>query len=297
VVTIPRGAGRLAIGRILAGRGLVRSAYAFAVAATLTGRARRLEAGEYALTQGMSLRQIIRHLYLGDVVVVHVTIPPGFDVRQVIDRLVAARLGSRSAFEAACRDWGLVRGLAPVRADVRWPLEGFLYPDTYTFTHAMTPHAIVAAMVSRFRRAWTPEMTAAAAEEKLSVDQAVTLASLVEREARADAERPLVAGVFANRLRLGMPLDSDPTVLYALGRPPSQRLTESDLRVDSPYNTYLHRGLPPGPIDSPGMASLEAALHPAKVPYLYFVARGDGTHAFATTLAQQLANRKRYLGY
>lgn len=296
VVTIPRGAGTVAIGRILARHGLIRSPYLFTAIAKLSGHGGRLEAGEYELTPGMTLSQIIRHLESGDVVVVHVTVPPGFDVDQIIARLVRAHLGSRAAFTAACRDWGLVAGLAARRAGVRWAVEGFLYPDTYSFTHAMSPQAIIAAMVHRFRQVWTPAMTAAAGREKLSVDQAVTLASIVEREAKVERERPIIAGVYMNRLHRRMHLDADPTVLYALGLRTGV-LTEADLQLNSPYNTYARLGLPPGPIASPGLASIQAALHPAHVPYLYFVAKGDGTHAFSDTLAEQLANRRKYLGH
>lgn len=297
VVSVPAGAGSVAIGRLLVAHGLVRNAYLFAAIAKLSGEGARLQAGEYRLTPGMTLEQIVAHLSSGDVIVVRVTIPPGFDVAQVIARLVQSGLGRGAAFAAAARDWTLVRGLAPVQPAVRWPVEGFLYPDTYDFTHSMTPRAILATMVAEFRRAWTPAMAAAAAREHLSTLQVVTLASLVEREARSDSERPAIAGVFFNRLRQGMPLDSDPTVDYALGGAPAGPLTVADLRLDSPYNTYAHPGLPVGPIANPGPASLQAALHPAQVPYLYFITKPDGTPVFATTLAGQLANRKRYLGY
>ncbi len=267
------------------------------VLAAVGGRARRLEAGEYALSRGMSLDDILRRLAAGDVVTVQVTIPEGFTVEEIIDALVKAGLGPRAGFEAACSDRALVADFTPAAAAVRWPVEGFLFPATYTFRHDLSPRQIIATMVEQFRRTWAGQLSAAGAAEGFTADQAVTLASIVEREARVDAERPIIAGVYANRLRKGMNLNADPTVFYALGRAQGGRLTVKDLKLDSPFNTYAHAGLPPGPIASPGVRSLAAAVQPAAVPYLYFVARADGTHVFSATLHEQLANRKKFQGY
>jgi UPF0755 protein len=174
------------------------------------------------------------------------------------------------------------------RLDVPTPtLEGYLYPATYTFQEGTTARAAVAEMVSRFERAWRPEWTQGLQALALSRHAAVTLASIVEREAVKPEERPVIAAVYYNRLKKGMRLEADPTVQYALGRH-TDRVLYRDLDVESPYNTYRRAGLPPGPIGSPGGPSLAAAASPARVPYLFFVAHPDGHHEFRTTFAEHL---------
>jgi UPF0755 protein len=172
-------------------------------------------------------------------------------------------------------------------------LEGYLFPDTYRLVKGLSEEAIIGRMVQRFAEVFGPAERARAMELKMSVAEVVTIASLIEREAKADEERPLISAVFYNRLRLGMPMQSDPTVLYSLSRF-SGKLTKADLHASSPYNTYLHRGLPPGPIASPGRASVMAALYPSSSRYLYFVAKNDGTHAFSNTLREHDAMVRRY---
>jgi UPF0755 protein len=294
-VVIPPGLGMTAVGQLLASRGVIRSALAFEVAAVASGRAGHLQAGEYELSPGMSLETILEILAAGRVVTYRVTVPEGWDVEQVARALAAAGLGSQDDFQRAARDPALVGDLEPPGLPVRYPVEGFLFPDTYTFTRSMTPRQILAEMVGRFRRAWSPALASEAAREGLTPFQVVTLASIVEREARVPGERPVIAGVYLNRLRRGMALEADPTVLYAVGRTAGP-LTAGDLKVPSPYNTYLRPGLPAGPIANPGLASLEAVVRPAQVPYLYFVAKPDGTHAFARTFQEQLSNEGKYLG-
>jgi UPF0755 protein len=181
-----------------------------------------------------------------------------------------------------------VHALDPAAKD----LEGYLFPDTYNMPRHSTAAQLVARMVAGFEKALTPELRAKADGRGLSVRELVTLASIVEKETGKAEERPIVAAVYANRLTIGMGLQCDPTVIYALQRLDryTGNLTRDDLQMDSPYNTYRYRGLPPGPIAAPGRASLEAAANPADVPYLYFVSRGDGSHVFATTLEEHNHN-------
>ncbi len=209
-----------------------------------------------------------------------VTIPEGFSLAQ-IETVLEAKLGvSADSLEAAVTDSAVRNQL-----DVPTPtLEGYLFPDTYFFPENTSARGAVTAMVHRFEQVWKPEWTARLDTIHLSRNDVLALASIVEREARLPEERPLIAAVYLNRLRTGMLLQADPTVQYALGKHVA-RVYYKDLEVDSPYNTYKHTGLPPGPIASPGRASIEAALYPAKAGYEYFVAFPDGHHEFRTDLA------------
>jgi UPF0755 protein len=208
-----------------------------------------------------------------------VTIPEGFSLAQ-ITAAVASKLGQPlDSAQAAVRDTALLHQL-----DIPTPtLEGYLFPDTYTFQDGTTARAAVDAMVHRFEQVWKPEWTARLDTLHLSRNDVMALASIVEKEARLPEERPVIAAVYMNRLRTGMLLQADPTVQYALGKHVA-RVFYKDLDVDSPYNTYKHKGLPPGPIASPGRPSIEAALYPANVPYVYFVAFPDGHHEFRADL-------------
>ncbi len=182
-------------------------------------------------------------------------------------------------------------------------LEGYLFPDTYEFPAQNKPEDVVNLMLKDFGQRLTPDLRQAIAGQGLTIHQAVTLASIVEREAQVPAEQPIIASVFENRMKIGMPLQADPTVQFALSQDPKSvaqfglwkgDLTYDDLAVDSPYNTYAHTGLPPGPIANPGLGALQAVAHPAQTNYLYFVAKGDGSHAFAATYDEQLANIAKY---
>jgi UPF0755 protein len=201
-------------------------------------------------------------------------------------------LGAALDFSTAASDAQLIHHLDPAARD----LEGYLFPDTYATMRRTTAADLVPRMVAGFEKALTPEIRAAASARGLSVRALVTLASIVEKETGKPEERPLVASVYANRLRIGMPLQCDPTVIYALqlAKRYDGNLTRENMQIDSPYNTYRYPGLPPGPIANPGRASLEAAAHPADVPYLYFVARGDGSHVFASSLEEHNRNVDAY---
>jgi UPF0755 protein len=200
--------------------------------------------------------------------------------------------GPAKEFIDAAANASLVAAIDPEAKD----LEGYLFPDTYKLPRKTTAALLVSRMVQSFMKALTPALIEAAEARQLTVRQFVTLASIVEKETGNKDERPLVAAVYSNRLRIGMPMQCDPTVIYALDRLGryNGNLTREDLQIDSKYNTYRYPGLPPGPIASPGRASLEAAAHPAAADYLYFVSRNDGSHAFAATLDEHNRNVEKY---
>jgi UPF0755 protein len=255
-------------------------------------REKRLEAGEYRFEGAMPMTEVFGRLVEGRVWTVTLTVPEGWTMFDIADAVARAGLASRGAFLRAAENPGPIRDLAPNVPT----LEGFLFPATYEFPHRTTARAIVDAMVRRFRQAWSKLERSDAATGKLNAEQVVTLASLVQEETPKESERPIIAGVFANRLRLGYPLECDPSVVYALKLAGKYdgKLRPDELKIASPYNTYLHYGLPPGPIGNPGIPSLEAALDPAHVDYLYFVANGKGGHYFSRTLAGQQRNVERY---
>ncbi len=289
-VDVPRGSSVRTISWLLAENGAVRSRIAFEALCRWRGRA--LEAGEYFFDHPVTALDVFQALAEGRVYVVTLVVPEGADKFEIAALLEQQGLTSRQAFLEAVRDPTPVRDLAPGARS----LEGFLFPATYEFPRHVAPQEILATMTRRFREAWNSLPEASRNRDGLSLGGVVTLASLVERETPAPAERPLVAAVFTNRLHHGLPLQCDPTVIYALevaGRY-NGSLDSGDLNVDSPYNTYRHPGLPPGPIANPGLASLRAALDPAPVDYLYFVANAQGGHFFSRTLQEHNRNVARY---
>lgn len=291
VVDVVHGQSTRAIADMLADEGVVRSALGFELWTRWRGQ-ENLEAGEYRFDRPMTPPEVCDVLAHGRVWTVTITVPEGWTMLDIADEVAREGLASRADFLRAARDPSLVRDLAPSAPT----LEGFLFPATYRFPHRTTAGAIAGAMVQRFREAWAALAGGDPAPAHLNAEQAVTLASLVEEETPKPEERPVIAAVFLNRLRLGYPLECDPTVAYALkldGRY-SGELEPAELNISSPYNTYLHRGLPPGPIGNPGEASLRAVLDPAHVDFLYFVADGMGGHAFSRTLAEHERNVARY---
>ncbi len=261
--------------------GVLRSPRLFTAWARLTRRDRSLRAGEFRIAAPLSPLALLDRL-TGPPDALHtVTIPEGFTVAESVARLAAAGLGAEQAFHALLADQAFLaaEGVPPEGA------EGYLFPDTYAFAPATPPDRVLRTMIRRFHEVFTPELALRAAAIGLTPHQAVTLASLIEEETAIAEERPVVAAVFLNRLRRGMPLQADPTVLY--GRSDGdRRIRRSDLMRPTSHNTYTMQGLPPTPIANPGRAALEAACAPADVPYLYFVARGDGTHEFNVDLAR-----------
>jgi UPF0755 protein len=281
-LVVAQGSGVIDIGRQLQGLGLVRHPDIFRGLVVLRGDTGRLRAGEYELAGEMSLEDILAKLVKGDVVRHLVTFPEGSDIEEM-SRLAAARGLVMADFLKAARDPALIRDLDPDAKD----LEGYLFPDTYEITRKPDPAAdLVARMVKRFREVIAPDLPKIQAGT-MPLRRVITLASVVELETARPDERPRIAAVFLNRLQKRMPLQTDPTVIYALkqaGRYDGN-IRRGDLEIDSPYNTYRYPGLPPGPIASPGRASIRAVLEPAAVGDLYFVSRNDGSHQFSDNLA------------
>ena len=287
-VEIPAGSGPAGMGRRLAEAGVVRDAESFRLAVWLRGAGQRLQAGEYRFDAPMTASEVVDKIARGDVFLQPVTFREGLTIRQMAEIYESKKFGPASEFIAAARNATLIHDLDPAAGD----LEGYLFPDTYALPRHITAEQLVGRMVGMFNKALTPETRERAAQRGLNVRQLVTLASLVEKETAKPDERPIVAAVYSNRHKIGMGMQADPTVIYALERAGQYdgNLTRENLRFDSPYNTYRYAGLPPGPIAAPGKASLEAAANPADVPYLYFVSRNDGSHVFATTLDEHNRN-------
>jgi UPF0755 protein len=279
-VELAPGSSTIQMGRELEAAGVVRSQYAFDLMRWV--RRRTLKAGEYRFDHPAPVTEVYARISRGDVYTRTVVIPEGASIFEIGTRLEQAGFGTRQDFlDVAARQASLVADLDPKAAS----LEGYLFPDTYHFQRKTTQAQICAAMVRRFRT------VAGQIGLKGNVHRVVTMASLVERETAVDAQRPLVASVFENRLAKKMPLMTDPAVIYGLELGGRWRgaIYESDLKLDTPYNTYLHAGLPPGPVANPGLRSLRAAMTPAKTDYLYFVAAGanpQGGSLFSSTLEE-----------
>jgi len=291
-VEVPSGIGTMAIGQRLVDAGVVCDLTTWRLAVWRSGQATALKAGEYRFTAAETPAAVVARIARGDVYLRTITFREGLTIRQMAALYEESGFGVAQDFAVAAGDEALVAGYDPAARN----LEGYLFPDTYALPRRASARDLVKRMVARFEAVMTPDLRAAAAGNGLSVREAVTLASLVEKETAAPEERPIVAAVYHNRLRQRIGLQCDPTVIYALelrGRF-NGNLTRADLAVDSPYNTYRYRGLPPGPIAAPGRLSLEAAVRPAAVAYLYFVSRNDGSHAFATTLAEHNRNVRKY---
>ena len=287
-VTIDPGSSTRAIAKRLVDAGVVKDDVTFRAALWRTGRARNLQAGEFRFDHAMTPAEVIEKIARGDVYNRRVTFPEGLTIHEMARIYEQQRFGKAAAFVAAARDTSAIRDIDPAATD----LEGYLFPETYALPRDADAAKLVAMMVARFRQLFTPEMQQAARALELTPRQAVTLASLVEKETAQPSERPLVAAVYLNRLKIGMGMQADPTVIYALQRAGRYdgNLRRDDLQFDSPYNTYRYSGLPPGPIASPGLGSLQATVAPAQVHYLYFVSRNDGSHVFARTLAEHNEN-------
>jgi UPF0755 protein len=274
-VTIEKGESFHQIARALADAGIVRSELALRVYGRMSRTASQIKPGDYAFKGGERIPDVMRHLVKGDFIVVTITIPEGLTVHEIAERVAATGLVCEDEFEDAAREGEIVRalGLMPLGA------EGYLFPATYKFSPHAKTNDVLAAMLARFYQVLTPAVEERMFAVGLDPRRLVTMASIVEKEAKAPAERPLIAGVFYNRLRLGMPLQSDPTAEYQLDGAPESAATA--VHTTSAFNTYDFTGLPPGPIANPGLKSIEAALYPTQTDFLYFVAREGGTHVFS----------------
>lgn len=289
IIDIPKGAGFLQIVDILDREGMVKNKFLFSVLALSKGIAGHIKAGEYELANSMTPAEIIEKIVKGNIKAYRVTIPEDFTLKQIAERLAAEKLVEEKIFISVTTD---PKFLASLRIETP-SAEGYLYPDTYYFNRAMTTREIVKMMVSQFWEEVTPEMLKKAKELHLSTTEFITLASIIGKETGYKEEKTLVSAVFHNRLKKGIPLQSDPTAIYDL-KQYSHTVKRRQLDHDSPYNTYKIKGLPPGPIANPGIDSLRAALYPAPVNYLYFVSNNDGAHQFSSTL---IAHNQAVLKY
>lgn len=287
-VRVTTGSSTRAIARQLAAQGVVRSAEHFLLWVRLLSADGRLQAGDYLLSPGMTPPAIVAVIRDGRVAGKGVTIPEGYTVAQIADLLERLKLAEREKFLAAAADPALVLGEDSPFEIPNPSLEGYLFPDTYRIAPGTPEVDILRLMVRRTAEKLLPLVTEIGLPEGLSLHGLLTLASIVEKEARIPEERPLIAGVFWRRLKMDMPLQADPSVKYVLSPAPVY-LSHEDIQIDSPYNTYRYRGLPPGPIANPGLDAVKAVLEPKITDYLYFVAKGDGTHIFSATYEEHLA--------
>ena len=291
VLDIPPGTPFRAVVDSLAEREIITRAFLFRVYGRIRGLDRSVKAGTYRLPRNARFGEVHDALAEGRVVTFPVTFPEGLTIRKMHGRIAGAA-GSDSA--------SVARLLDGEDAHLRWEvpgpgLEGYLFPDTYRFARGVGTERVVSAMIARYREYWTPERRDRLADTGMSEREAVTLASIIQAEAGNIAEMPTISSVFHNRLRIGMPLQADPTIQYALppGHRPRLLHAAMDSVADHPYNTYTHPGLPPGPICAPGADALDAALHPADTDYLYFVAGGADHHVFSRSLAEHNAAIRR----
>jgi len=286
-VVVPPGASFGTVTDTLVTRGVVTHRTWFKILARVRGLDRAVQAGAYEFRPGESAWRVLEILKSGKTATTRFTVPEGIPLLELA-QLAQSRLGiPADSLLAAARDTSAVAQLGIDGND----LEGFLFPETYQVPMYSSAPELVRIMAREFARSWKPEWDARLSALGLSRRQAVTLASIVEGEARVDAERETIAAVYQNRIRIGMALQADPTVQYAIEKKtghPKPRLFDKDYLIPSPYNTYLHPGLPPGPVNSPGLRSIEATLYPANVPYLYFVAGPDGHHTFSRTYEEHL---------
>jgi UPF0755 protein len=277
-VVIPAGLPAARAAELLHDKGVAPFAFAVRLGAKLTGVDRKLKPGRYKLRRNMPLRALLAELSKGPETGVKIVIPEGFSARQIAERLEAEGVCSAGAFLAIVN---------------QQRLEGYLFPTTYEFEPASKPEKIAAKMRGEFKKRVEAEYLAAEPKPKLTMHQLLTLASIVQREAVLDQEKPMIAAVYLNRMRIRMRLEADPTVQYALGHW-KKGLTLTDLRLDSPYNTYVRYGLPPGPICSPGVESFRAAMRPAQTTAIYFVADLTGGHVFSSTHEEHLEAKKQF---
>ncbi|MDI6697387.1 MAG: endolytic transglycosylase MltG [Candidatus Saccharicenans sp.] len=291
-VFIEKGQSLRGIARGLKKEQVIKSDGAFRLSYSLYFSPRFLRAGEYRFEPPLTPKRIMLQMISGQIMLHPITIPEGLTFTEISALLEEKAFPYQGSFLDTCRRVELVSDLDP-KAD---NLEGYLFPETYRFARGVEAIELVKAMIEQFRKNFGPEDLARAGRLNLTVREIVTLASLIEKETSKEEEKPLVSAVFHNRLRLGMKLDCDPTIIYALklqGRFDGN-LRLKDKSLASPYNTYLYRGLPPGPICNPGRASLQAALHPAPVDYLYFVSRNDGSHVFNRSYQEHLRAVSKY---
>lgn len=299
LIAIEAGESAESIGAMLEDQGIIASGSHFEVLVGLTGVQESLEAGEYEFDRGIPVAEAVNRIAEGRTASRYVVIPEGLRAEEIGDILEQANIVTKADFLAALDK---SRYTQPFLSQVAsTSLEGYLFPAAYEFRRNVTADEVVSRLLDGFQT--NVADTLQFEGQDFTLEQAVNLAAIVEREATDTAEHPTIASVFENRLRLGMPLQADPTVQFAISADPAsltqygvwkEELTLEDLEFDSPYNTYVYTGLPPGPIANPGLDTIKSVIRPAETEYLYFVAKGDGTHAFAETLAEHFANVELY---
>ncbi len=288
-ISFPPGSGIRKLAGELKAAGVIRSSWQFVLMTRLRGDAHRLKAGEYRFSDDMTPDRILDKIVSGEVDYQKFSLPEGYSVYQAAELLEQKGYFKKDVFLEKCRDTALLQRLGLKETSA----EGYLYPATYNLSRGGSVEQLLEQMVGQFNKAYAT-IEAGAGAGRFSRYEMVTLASMIEKEAVSAEEKPLISSVFHNRLRLGMPLQSDPTAVYGV-RAFSGRVSKADIQRRSPYNTYLNKGLPPGPIGNPGRDAVQAAMNPAKTDYLYFVARQDGTHQFSRNLAEHNRAVVRYL--
>jgi len=289
IITIRQGQGFAAVSETIFHAGIIHNPSKFKLLARLRGHDKDIKAGEYRLSSSMSPSEILETIVEGKFYLHRLTIPEGSNLYQVASLVSMAGLCTESEFITAATDASLLRKLG-LEAET---FEGYLFPDTYYFQKGAPPDSIIKTMVRRFRIVFKPEWSRAAGKLGLSVHQVLTLASIIEKETGAAFERPIISSVFHNRLKKGMRLETDPTVIYGI-KNFDGNLTRNHLETPTLYNTYKIYGLPPGPIANPGAKAIEAALFPAKTDFLYFVSKKDTTHQFSTNIADHNQAVRKY---
>lgn len=292
-VVIPLESSARQIAVLLKENNLIHSETAFLSYCKKMGYDSRLKAGHYRFSRSQTLAAIAEHIANGRVVNISFTIPEGYTLEQIKKLVIEEKICTEDQWKAAINkeyDYPFMQAIPAHKKD---RLEGFLFPDTYSMSEDCTIEQLIDLMLGNFDQVWKQQLASQAQAQKQNIYETVILASLIEKEAQVAAERPIISGVIANRLKAGMLLQIDASVLYAL-QEHKDNVSYADLEVDSPFNTYKYPGLPPGPIACPGKAALEAALNPARHSYYYYVYKGDGTHYFSRTYSEHLAAKRKY---
>ena len=288
-INIPKGVTLSQIGNILKEKSIISNKRTFTMAVKSLGHEKNIPAGTYVLHNALNNRAIINQLVYGVPSLKSITVLEGWNIYQIANELEKELKISKKTFLRLCNDQRVIK-LFDLEGN---SLEGYLFPDTYTFAEGVDPYLVLTRMVNEFINNITKSMEVQAQEMNMSLLEVITLASIIEGEAIYDSERAIISAVYHNRLKKGMKLQADPTIQYIIDDGP-RRLLNNDLKIESKYNTYLYRGLPPGPINSPGKESIIAALYPSVNEYLYFVARGDGYHTFSTNEKDHNKAKKKF---
>jgi len=290
-IEIPEGTTFREVAEILSEENILKNKNLFILIGRITGLHTKIRAGYYSIYSSMNLLDLLKILKKGQIIEYEITIVEGDSLREITKKLSDKGIANEKELRQIASDPDFL-----FTYNIEAPsIEGYIFPDTYKIPKGMQPEDAIGMMINRMREKFSGELTARASELGLSENEVLTLASIIEKEAATDIERPLISGVYHNRLRKKIPLQADPTAIYGI-KSFGEKITANDLRRNTPYNTYIINGLPPGPIASPGMKSIIAALYPADVPYFYFVSNNDGTHNFSVTAEEHMAAVKAYRG-